>query len=158
MKKSVYIETSVISYLTARPSRDLVSASRQTITQDWWESQKPKFSIYISALVATEAKHGDELAAQKRLPALEDIPAITIATEARDIADKLMHDGPMPEEYPEDALHIAICALNGLDYLLTWNFTHLANATIRRQVEQCLDDAGYQCPIICTPEELMGGA
>jgi hypothetical protein len=155
MKSSVYIETSIVSYLTGRPSRDVILAGRQALTVEWWDSRRDRFDLYVSALVVTEAEDGDPEAVRRRLAAIEGIPAVTISDEARALARQLIHGGPMPEEYPEDALHIAVCALNGMDYLLTWNCTHLANASLRRQVERLLDQVGYRCPMICTPEELM---
>lgn len=155
MKASVYIETSVVSYLTGRPARDVIVAGRQALTGEWWETRRRRFDLYVSALVITEAEDGDPDTVQRRLAALSGIPAVGIGDEAKALARQLIDGGPMPAEYPEDALHVAVCALNGIDYLLTWNCAHLANAAIRRQVEGLLDKAGYRCPVICTPEELM---
>ena len=155
MKPSVYVETSVISYLAGRPSRDLIVAGRQALTIEWWGTCRTRFDLYVSALVVTEAEDGDPAAVQRRLAAIEGVPALTVNDEAQALARQMIRSGPIPKEYPEDALHIAICALNGIDYLVTWNCTHLANATIRRQVERFLETAGYACPVICTPEELM---
>ena len=155
MKPSVYIETSVVSYLTGRPSRDVILAGRQALTVEWWDTRRDRFDLYVSALVVTEAEEGDPEAVRRRLAAMEGIPAATISDKAKALARELVDGGPIPEQYPEDALHIAICALSGIDYLLTWNCTHLANASLRRQVERVLDQAGYRCPMICTPEELM---
>lgn len=155
MKSSVYIETSVVSYLTGRPSRDVIVAGRQALTAEWWDTRRDRFDLYVSALVVTEAEDGDPEAVRRRLSAMDGIPAATVSDEAKALARRLVHGGPMPEEYPEDALHIAVCALNGIDYLLTWSCTHLANASLRRQVERFVDKAGYRCPMICTPEELM---
>lgn len=155
MKPSVYVETSVISYLTGRPSRDVIVAGRQALTIEWWGTCRKRFDIFVSALIVTEAEDGDATAVQRRLVAIEGIPALSVSDEAKTLASKMVTGGPMPKEYPEDALHIAVCALNGIDYLVTWNCTHLANATIRRQVERFLEKAGFACPVICTPEELM---
>jgi len=155
MKPSVYVETSVISYLTGRPSRDVIVAGRQALTIEWWSTCRKRFDLYISALVVTEAEDGDAAAVQKRLLAIEGVPALLVSDEAKALARQMVTGGPIPKEYPEDALHIAVCALNGIDYLVTWNCTHLANATIRKQVERFFERAGYVCPAICTPEELM---
>jgi hypothetical protein len=155
MKSSVYVETSVISYLTGQPSRDVIVAGRQALTIEWWGTCRQRFDVFVSALVVTEAEDGDPTAAQKRLGAIEGVPALDVTDEAKALARRMVDGGPIPKEYPEDALHIAVCALNGMDYLVTWNCTHLANATIRRQVERFLDVAGFVCPVICTPEELM---
>ena len=155
MKPTVYVETTVISYLTARPSRDVIVAGRQALTAEWWDTCRERLDLYVSALVVTEAEDGDPMAVERRLAAIEGVPALMVGEEALSLSRRLTEDGPMPREYPEDALHIAVCALNGIDYLVTWNCTHLANATLRRQVERFLDKTGYVCPVICTPEELM---
>ena len=155
MKPSVYIETTIVSYLTGRLSRELIIAGRQALTAEWWEARRERFDVYVSPLVVSEAQEGDPVAAERRMGAIEGIPALAVTDEALRIAHLLTGSGPMPEEYPEDALHIAICAVNGVDYLVTWNCTHLANAALRGQVERFLAEAGYQCPAICTPEELM---
>ena len=155
MKASVYIETSVVSYLTGRPSRDVIVAGRQALTVEWWDTCRERFDVYVSALVVSEAEDGDPNAVKRRLAAIDGVPALAVSDEAQVLARQLVQGGPMPKEYPEDALHIAVCALNGIDYLVTWNCTHLANATLRKQVERFLETAGYVCPVICTPEELM---
>jgi len=155
MKPSVYVETSVISYLTARPPRDVIVAGRQALTTEWWDICRTRFDLYISPLVVTEAEDGDPAAVERRLAAIRGIPALAVGDEAEALARRMTADGPMPKEYPEDALHIAICAVHGIDYLVTWNCTHLANAAMRREVERCLAGTGYACPVICTPEELM---
>jgi predicted nucleic acid-binding protein len=155
MKPTVYVETSVISYLTGRPSRDVIVAGRQALTIEWWSTCRKRFDLYISALVVSEAEDGDVAAVQRRLVAIEGIPALTVGDEAKVLANQMIKAGLIPKEYPDDALHVAICALNGIDYLVTWNCAHLANATIRRQVERFLEKADYACPAICTPEELM---
>ena len=155
MKKSVYIETTIVSYLASRPARDVVIAGRQALTAEWWSEHRHRYDLYISAVVEAEAEAGDPDAVMRRMDALSGIAALEIDDTARVLAHKLTHAGPMPNEYPEDALHIAICALNGLDYMLTWNCSPMANATMRRQVEKFLEAEGYICPMICTPEELM---
>ena len=155
MKPTVYVETSVISYLTGRPARDVIVAGRQALTMEWWRTCRKRFDLYVSALDVTEVEDGDAGAVQRRLAAIEGIPALSVGDEAKELARQMIKGGPIPKEYPEDALHIAVCALNGIDYLVTWNCTHLANATIRKQVERFIERAGYTCPAICTPEELM---
>lgn len=155
MKPSVYVETSVISYLTGRPSRDVIVAGRQALTTEWWDTCRTRFDLYVSPLVVTEAEDGDPAAVERRLAAIHGVPALAVGDEAEALARRMVEDGPMPKEYPEDALHIAVCVVNGIDYLVTWNCTHLANAAMRRQVERFLEREGYACPVICTPEELM---
>lgn len=155
MKPKVYLETSVVSYLTARPSRDLIVAANQQITQEWWQVRRAGFELFVSQLVLQEAGAGDPAAAQQRLEVLKEMPLLELSEEALSLAETLGQDGPLPQEAVEDALHIAVATLNGMDYLLTWNFKHLANATMRYKIEQVCRQAGYEPPIICTPQELL---
>jgi hypothetical protein len=155
MKPRVYLETSVISCLASRPSRDLIVAANQQITQEWWQLRRQDFDLFISQLVVQEASAGDEHAAQQRLQAIADIPLLTLSEEAVAFAEKLVKEGPMPQKAVEDALHIAVATLNGMDYLLTWNFKHIANATMRYKIERICRLIGYEPPIICTPQELL---
>jgi hypothetical protein len=156
MKPKIYLETSVISYLTSWPSRDLIVAANQRITQDWWQSHHQDFDLFISQLVVQEASAGDEDAARRRLEVTADIPLLALSEEAVTFAEKLVKEGPMPPQAVEDALHIAVATLNGMDYLLTWNFRHIANATMRYKIERICRLSGYEPPIICTPQELLG--
>lgn len=155
MKSKVYVETSVISYLMSRPSRDLIVAANQQITQDWWQERRDAFDLYISQLVIQEASEGDPIASQQRLKAMAELPLLALGKEAVEFAESLVKTGLLPENAVADALHIGVATLNGMDYLLTWNFKHLANATIRYKVEQACRDEGYEPPIICTPQELL---
>ena len=155
MKPKVYLETSIISYLTSRPSRDLIIAANQQITQEWWQLRRDAFELFVSELVIQEASAGDKTAAGQRLQALEGIPELKLSEEIVVLAEKLVKDGSLPPNAVEDALHIAIATLNGIDYLLTWNFKHLANATMRYKIEGVCRLLGYEPPVICTPQELM---
>lgn len=155
MKSKVYLETSIISHLTSRPSRDLIIAANQQITQEWWQFRRSTFDLYISELVIQEASAGDKVAAEQRLQALEDIPELKLNEETVTLAERLIKDGSLPQNAVEDALHIAIATLNGIDYLLTWNFKHLANAMMRYKIERVCRLVGYEPPIICTPQELL---
>ena len=157
MKQKVYIETSVISYYTSRPSRDLVTAARQQVTREWWEEMLQQFDAYISALVIEEAKGGDPSAAMKRLDAITEMPVIKLSDEAGNLAGILISSGTIPEEHSEDALHIALATVNGMDFLLTWNFTHINNAKMKSEIIKVTERQGYECPVICSPDELLGG-
>ena len=154
-KLKVYIETSVISYLTARPSKNPIIFGRQELTREWWDDRSASFEMIVSELVFLEASAGDGKAAQKRLQLLSLIPSLKISEDAVFLSEKLISDGPLPKEYGEDALHIAVCAVNGIDFLLTWNCKHLANAIHRQQIEAIVEINGSSCPVICTPAELM---
>jgi predicted nucleic acid-binding protein len=152
---SVYLETSVISYLTARPSRDIVIAGHQQITNDWWQTRRTMFDLYISEFVLREARRGDTVAAQERLAILNTIEIVEISPEALALADRLIAKAALPEKSVLDALHIATSVTNGIDFLLTWNCKHIANAIMRSKIEQICRTNGYEPSIICTPEELM---
>lgn len=153
MKSRVYIETTVPSYLTAWPSRDLVRAAHQQITREWW-AHRSKFEIYSSRLVVRECQAGDPVAAAERLAALSGIRFLEQTPDAATLADALVQGAPLPVRAVVDALHIAIAAVHGVDYLLTWNCTHIANVTLRPRIEAVCRSAGYNPPLICTPEEL----
>jgi hypothetical protein len=155
VKSKVYIETTIISYLAARPSRDLIVAANQQITQDWWQVQRPQFDLFISEVVVREVGGGDENAARQRLDAIEGIPLLTLNSDAVTLAEKLVRALPIPQVAVTDAVHIAIAATNAMDYLLTWNCKHLANATLRNKIEDVSRECGYEPPVICTPLELM---
>lgn len=155
MKAKVYIETTVISYLTARPNRDVVIAGHQKITHDWWQTCRERFELVASQLVVREASAGDSRAAQKRLERLATLTLLEVTEEAVTLAQELLTTGAVPEKAAEDALHLAIAVTNGVEYLLTWNCKHLANATLRTKIEDACRSAGYEPAIICTPEELL---
>lgn len=158
MPPSVYVESSVISYLTARPSRDVVAASRQAITSEWWADHRLRYDVYISALVIEEISAGNPLAAASRLQAVANIPSVTIEPDAESLAEALLTTGAVPPNSPRDALHIAIATLQGADYLLTWNFKHINNAETRGIIAKVIADYGWVCPVLCSPEELMGNS
>ena len=154
MKPTVYIETSVVSYLTSRPSRDLVLAAHQQLTREWWE-KRSRFDLFISELVLREMSLGDLDAAARRLEAVQGIAVVALSDEATNLARTFVERGPIPEKALADALHISLSVLSGIDYLLTWNCSHIANAMIRSKIEEVCREAGYDPPVICTPEELM---
>ncbi len=155
MKSSVYLETSVISYLAARPSRDLIVAAHQQITAEWWEV-RDTWALSISALVVSEAGSGDGEAAGRRLALLHGLPLLTLNDAALDLTEQLLAKAALPPKAREDALHIAMAAVHGIDYLLTWNCKHIANAVKRPIIEAVCETSGYRPPMICTPEELLG--
>jgi len=155
MKPKIYIETTVVSYLTSRDSPTPLIAGRQQITREWWETRKNLFELIVSEIVVQEAAEGDTEAAKKRLAVLEGIPSLSLSPEVLTLAEALVSAGPIPREWIEDAFHIALAAVNGVDYLVTWNCKHIANAILRHDIERIIENHGYACPVICTPEELM---
>lgn len=155
MTQTVYIETSIISYLAAQPSRDLITAAHQQITQEWWRKRRASFELYVSQLVVGEATAGDPDAAKRRSVLLAGIPLLDIIDSVTELAAFLSQALALPPRAGADALHIAIATVHGMDYLLTWNCTHIANAELRLLVERACRKQGYMAPIMCTPEELM---
>ena len=155
MPPRVYIETTFVSYLTARPSRDLIVAAHQQISRDWWDHRRSDYELCISQLVLQEAGDGDPQAAQERLRVLATKNLLGITEEAVALAEQLVQAGALPAKAENDALHIAVAAVHRIPYLLTWNCRHMANATIRGQIESICTGKGYRAPVICTPEELM---
>jgi hypothetical protein len=155
MPDRVYIETTFVSYLTARPSRDVVFAAHQQITHEWWDTRRTSFELYASQLVVDEARAGDPQAARERLEVLKDMTLLETTLDALALAKELIHVGALPTKAADDALHIAIAATNGAPFLLTWNCRHLANATMRPSIDAACAAKGLRAPIICTPEELL---
>jgi hypothetical protein len=153
----VYVETTFVSYLTARPSRDLIVAGHQQITHDWWDTRRGDYELCVSQLVLQEAGDGDPQAARERLDVLATMTVLEIKEEAVGLAEELVRAGALPAKAGNDALHIAVAAVHRIPYLLTWNCRHMANATMRRQIEGVCASKGFKAPIICTPEEMMGG-
>ncbi len=156
MKKSVYLETSFISYLTSRPSRDVVVAGHQVITRDWWEKRRSHFELFVSEVVEDEAGQGDLEAAAARLAVLEDIQLLNVSDEVVSFAESLVSSQIVPAKAATDALHIGLACVNGINYLLTWNCAHIANAQSFEAIKSHSEDHGYIAPIICTAEELLG--
>lgn len=155
MKERVSIETTFVSYLTARPNRDLILAGHQQITHDWWDTCRADYELCISQLVLQEAGVGDASAAQERLAVLATMTQLEIKDEAVHLAEELVKTGALPAKAGNDSLHIAIAAIHHISFLLTWICRHIANATMRPMIESVCARNGLKAPIICTPEELM---
>ena len=154
MPPRVYLETSVVSYLAARPSRDVVVAGHQRTTLEWWRARN-RFELVISQSVLDEAGAGDPELAQQRLSLLRDLPILDVTESAVALAESLVETAIIPRIAAEDALHVSLAITHGVDYLVTWNCRHIANAVIRPRIERAARDAGLLPTIICTPEELL---
>jgi hypothetical protein len=155
-RRKVYVETTVISYLSAWPSRDLIRAAHQQITRDWWEHRRRHFDLYVSQNVIDEVGRGDPDAAQRRNDLIADVPLLGLTETATRLARELLRKRALPAKAVEDSLHIAISAAHGMDFLLTWNCTHIANAEMMGAIALVIRSFGLEMPLICTPEELMG--
>jgi predicted nucleic acid-binding protein len=156
MKKKVYIETSIVSFLTGNPSSNLLAAAWKALTIEWWEKRRMLFDLFISELVLTEAGRGNEKAAEKRLNSLDGIPMLAVTDSAVELAKMLIKKHAIPGNASDDALHVALSAVHGMDYLLTWNCRHIDNAETKPAIRAILISNGYNCPEICTPQEFMG--
>ena len=153
--ESVYLETSVIGYLASRSASDIIIASNQLLTQDWWENHRLRFELFVSQSVLDECSAGDPIAAAERFVFLKSVPVLAINQNTRMLADELLMRVGLPAKAAVDALHIAVAALNGIDYLLTWNCKHIANPAFRHKIDVVLEDHGIDPPVICTPQELI---
>jgi predicted nucleic acid-binding protein len=156
MKESIYLETTIISYYASRPNRDIVIAGHQQITKDFIDKSALQYDIFVSELVIEECKSGDKEAAILRLELLKTFNLLELNNAALSLAKSLISGKIVPNQYAEDALHIALATIHGMDYLVTWNCKHIANAHIRNKLEKAIRNHGYVLPVICTPEELMG--
>ena len=154
-RQTVYIETTVLSYLTSKPSRDLLVAAHQQVTVEWWENGLPLFEPFISPLVIEEVSRGDETAARLRLEKIAGFPVLEITEEVRRLADLYFDRIEIPEKARGDAYHLALASFHGMDFLVSWNFGHILNPRVRTIVQTINTVQGISTPIICTPEELM---
>jgi hypothetical protein len=151
----LYVETTIVSYLASRPSRDVVVAGHQQVTHRWWEVRRPDFDLVVSQVVLDEIRAGDPEAAARRLDIVAGLPLLDVTPEVAEFAAQLIERVPLPAQAAADAAHMAVAACHGVDFLLTWNVAHIANAILRRRVEDICRAAGYDAPILCTPDELM---
>lgn len=156
MKPSVYLETTVPSYYTSKASRDVVIAGHQATTREWWERRLPQFRAFVSQVVLEEAALGDADAARRRLDAIASFPVLELRDDVIGLANAFVRRGPLPGKAVRDALHIAVAAAHGLNFLVTWNCAHIANAEMNPRIITICHNHGLECPVICTPEELMG--
>ncbi len=156
MKPRVYVETTIPSYLTSRPSRDLIIAAHQQITQEWWEHKSGAFQLYASQFVIDEASAGDPALASARLSLIQALPLLDATLDVSMLASAILASGKLPRKAATDAAHIAVAAVHGMDFLITWNCVHIANAAIAKPIAVICRDHGFECPVICTPEELWG--
>jgi hypothetical protein len=152
----LYLETSVISYLAARPSRDPLVAANQQLTHQWWMKQRSNFQVFVSLSVVQEISAGNSEAAEARVELIAGIPRLQVSLEARTLANRLIAVHALPTKAKEDALHIAIAAFHEMNYLLTWNCRHIANEQMQEAIRATCLLGGYEAPVVCTPAELMG--
>ena len=156
MRETIYIETSVIGYLTARSTKNLIIAANIEITRDWWEFRRNDFILYTSEAVLDEVAKGDTAIASQRLEILREFPLLALNQAVQGLAAQFLIHSNLPPKAKVDAIHIAAATVHGMDYLLTWNCKHIANAQIQGKLAEISLDFSYVLPILCTPNELMG--
>ncbi|MFH1050811.1 MAG: type II toxin-antitoxin system VapC family toxin [bacterium] len=154
-KQKVYIETSVISYLVSKPSRDLVVTGHQQITAEWWKKTRNKFDCYISQVVIEEISKGDKIASSKRLNSVSDFPVLAFNSDIEDLAVKYVELLNIPEKSKLDAFHLAFAVMFEIDFLLSWNCKHIANAMINFKIKDYNNKNSLYVPFLCTPQELL---
>jgi hypothetical protein len=155
--ETVYLETSILGYLTARPSRDLVVAANIEITREWWDTRRSDFQLYSSQAVVKETSQGDAAIASQRQEIVRNLALLDLNQSVLDLAEQFLGRSNLPPKANVDAIHIAVATVHGMDYLLTWNCKHIANAQIQRKLAEISLDFEYELPILCTPYELLGG-
>ncbi len=156
MSETVYIETSILGYLTARPSRDLVVAANIEITREWWDTRSSYFQLYTSQAVVKETSQGYPEIASQRLEIIRNLALLDLNQSVLALAEQFLQRSSLPAKADVDAIHIAAATIHGMDYLLTWNCKHIANAQIQTKLAEISLDLGYELPILCTPYELLG--
>ncbi len=155
MKESIYLETTIVSYYTSKPSRDIIVLAHQEITREWWDKALKRYEVFISAMVVEEARAGDPEAAKKRLGILKRFPYLDLNPSVEKMAQVYVEKLKIPPKALRDAVHLAVASVHRVDYLLTWNCSHIANGEVIRKLMQINMSYGIKTPIICTPEELM---
>lgn len=155
MPKLVYIETTIPSYLAARPASEIQRAAKQLVTHNWWNNHRMSFDLCTSQVVLSEAAAGDSDAAQRRLRFLDGLPLLEISPRVDDLVEAILASGLLPTKALRDAAHIAVSSVAEVDILLTWNCRHIANATIMRELSDLIASHGLEMPVLCTPLELL---
>jgi len=153
--QSVYIETTIPSYLAAYPSSQQPMATHQTVTHEWWSQHRHRFLLYSPAFVRGEASGGDPSAAERRLAYLDTLPELDVPDDLERLESELIRLFQLPPKAATDASHLGMAILHRIDYLLTWNRTHLANAVLQKDLHQYCAYHGLHFPIVCTPESLI---
>jgi hypothetical protein len=154
-KPTVYIESSVISFYANRRSKDLIVAAYQKISADWWEKELHKYQPFVSQFVIEEISRGDFRAAKNRMDAIKDFPLLDLPDETFDLAKRYLKEVQIPRKSQLDAFHISAAVINRMDYILSWNFHHIANVFVKEKIKKINNEIGVETPVICTPEELI---
>lgn len=154
---TIYIETSIVSHASARPSSNIQIAALQHQAREWWSVERPKFNLVTSQLTILESSEGDPTAAADRLKMLDGLPLVSLDSDVDALANLILSNHLMPQKASADAVHVAAAAIAGVNYLLTQNCKHIANAHELPRVYRLLENEGYDQLLICTPAEFLGG-
>ncbi len=152
----IYIESTIPSYVVARPARDLLQAARQQLTKDWWDLKRAKHELFTSQVVLDEITDGEAAMAQQRLDLMAQIKLLDLTDEAKALTKNILASGLLPADADRDAAHIALATVHEMDILLSWNCRHIANAAIQARLRRLAEKSGYALPVLCTPDELTG--
>ena len=152
----IYIESTIPSYVVARPARNLLQAARQELTRDWWNLKRQEHELFTSQIVLDEIAAGESETARRRLEITADLPIVDLTSAAEKLAGKILRSGLLPANADGDAAHIALATAHNLDILLTWNCRHIANGAIQVRLRRLVEASGFELPAICTPEEMLG--
>ncbi len=154
-KPSLYIETSVVSYLTAKASTDVIALAHQELTRRWWEQGRGEYELFASPVVIAEAGRGDPVAAERRFELLAGVELLEAGPQVERLAGDIHQGLRLPRKAAVDAAHMAFAVSCEMDYLLTWNCVHLANPHNLRMLADLTRQRGLWLPIICTPAEMV---
>jgi len=155
MKPKVYIETSVISYYTSKPSRDIIVAAQQQLTIEWWDNYIQDFDVYVSPLVYDEISKGDLEASKRRISVITDFKNLKITDNVFALANEYYKLLQLPDRAKADAVHLSLACIHIIDYLISWNCVHIVGARVRKMIETYNSKNGLFIPILCTPQELL---
>lgn len=155
MKPTLYLETTIPSYLAGRLSENLVTAAHQQITRRWWDDERHKYQLYVSTVVDDEIGQGNPELRQQRQALVAGVPRLAVTSEVSELAEQLHQALQMPPSAKPDAFHLALACHYRIDYLLTWNLKHLASGRVRLRLARFHDEHSIPVPTVCTPEELL---
>jgi len=152
----IYIESTIPSYVVARPARDLLQAARQQLTRDWWDLKRENHELFTSQVVLDEIAAGEAAMARQRLAVMAGITLLRSTDEAETLTQRILDSGLLPPDADRDAAHIALATAHEMDILLSWNCRHIANATIQARLRELAEKSGLTLPVLCTLDELTG--
>ncbi len=152
----IYIESTIPSYVVARPARDLLQAARQQTSKDWWELKRQQHELFTSEIVLAEIGEGEAAMARQRLEVMDGIKILRLTDDTEALTRRILESGLLPPDADRDAAHIALATIYEMDILLSWNCRHIANASIQARLRRLAGEMGLPLPVLCTPDEMTG--